>query len=161
MPFVLFHEFFPETAERETRSITVFPGSPIRLPPAHYGFLDMYCDEPGCDCRRVFLSVVSSRSKRIEAVVAWGWEDVEFYAKWMRSGGRDMALMLKGPALNMGSPETELAPVLLHLFSSVLLKDPSYVARIKRHYALFRDRIDGKRADAAHSEKVGAATATQ
>jgi hypothetical protein len=56
MPFQLFHDLFPEMAERETRSVIVPPGSPPSgLPPGQYAFLEMFCNEKGCDCRRVFL----------------------------------------------------------------------------------------------------------
>ncbi len=81
MPFVLFHDYFPEIAEQETRTITVFENSAQDLPPAHYSLLEMYCDEHGCDCRRVFFSVVSSLTRKVESVIAYGWESPEFYAK--------------------------------------------------------------------------------
>ena len=81
MPYSLFHTRFPEVAERETRIITVIDPSGFNLPPAHYSFLEMFCDEPGCDCRRVFFTVVSSLQNEIKAVIAWGWGDQKFYRK--------------------------------------------------------------------------------
>jgi hypothetical protein len=53
-----------------------------------------------------------------------------------------MADELIGPILNPGSPRTELAPAILELVKSALLQDPAYVERIKRHYRLFRQKID-------------------
>ncbi|MCX7039109.1 MAG: hypothetical protein NT005_08260, partial [Spirochaetes bacterium] len=50
---------------------------------------------------------------------------------------------LKGPILNPGSPMTELAPMLLQLTQNVLLQDAEYTERIKRHYHVFREKIDG------------------
>lgn len=44
----------------------------------------------------------------------------------------------------MGSPETEHSPKLLELASDVLLSDPDYVERIKRHYHMFREDIEGR-----------------
>ena len=146
MPYALFHEYFPEIAERETRSITVPPGDNLGLPAGEYGFLDMYCDEPGCDCRRVFFYVVCAHRQGPEAVIAWGWEDVDFYAKWFQYGDAADAAELKGPVLNVGSPATELAPALLELVRNLLLTDPEYVERIKRHYRMFRERVDQPRA---------------
>jgi hypothetical protein len=142
MPFVPFHDYFPEVAKRETWSATILPSSDFGLPPDDYGFLEMYCDEPGCDCRRVFFYVISHRRGRVEAVIAWGWEDLPFYAKWMKYGDPADAVELKGPILNPGSPATELAPALLELVRNVLLKDLNYVERIKRHYRMFREKID-------------------
>jgi hypothetical protein len=144
MPFRLFHDLFPDVAERETRTLTVLPGSHHGLPAGNYAFLEMFCDEPRCDCRRVFFWVISSLRKDVEAVVAWGWEDLDFYAKWMKYGSRKDAEDLKGPILNIGSPETKLAPAILELARNVLLQDKAYIERIKRHYRMFRDRIEGK-----------------
>jgi len=144
MPYAMFREHFPEVADRETRSIAVPPGSDVGLPPGEYGFLEMYCDERGCDCRRVFFYVISSFRRGVVAVVAWGWEDADFYAKWMTCPDPTTVAELRGPILNLGSPQTDLAPAILELVRNVLLRDPEYVARIKRHYGMFKDRIEGR-----------------
>jgi hypothetical protein len=144
MPYVSFHEYFPEIAKRETRSITILKGSSSGLPAGEYGFLEMYCDERKCDCRRVFFCVVSSPKKEPLAVIAYGWEGPEFYAEWMGDDDPETIEELKGPSLNMGSPQSSLAPAILKLVENVLLKDKSYVERIKTHYRMFRDRIDRK-----------------
>lgn len=145
MPYVPFHNYFPDVADRETRTVIVPPGSATGLPAGEYGFLEMYCDEKKCDCRRVFFYVICSFRKGVQAVVAWGWEDLDFYAKWFKySDGRAVA-DLKGPVLNIGSPRTELAPAILKVVREVLLWDPAYIERIKRHYQMFRAEIDGPR----------------
>jgi hypothetical protein len=144
MPYSLFYNHFSEIAESETRTVTVPERSEFNLPPAHYSFLEMFCDEPGCDCRRVFFSVVSSLQKDIQAVITWGWEKREFYAKWMGDDDPHIIRDLMGPALNLASPQSNYAPALLDLFRNVLLKDAAYVDRIKRHYAMFRQKIDNK-----------------
>ena len=104
--------------------------------------MEMYCDEPGCDCRRVFFYVLSSRSKSPEAVVAYGWEPPEFYAKWARADDPEVAGELKGPILNPGSPQSEHAPQILRLIEEVVLQDPAYVRRLREHYDLFRRHVD-------------------
>lgn len=144
MPYTLFHSRFPDVAEHETRSVTVLKPSKFNLPPARYVFLEMFCDEPGCDCCRVFFSVVSSLRKEVEAVIAWGWEEREFYVKWM--GDDDPLIIddLKGPVLNLASPQSNLAPALLDLFREYLLQDTAYIVRVKRHYDMFRRDIDNK-----------------
>ncbi|MEW6557048.1 MAG: hypothetical protein AB1349_06815 [Elusimicrobiota bacterium] len=144
MPYILFHDYFPDIAERETRTITVLENSPWDLPPAHYSPLEMYCDEPGCDCRRVFFYVTSSLTNHVVAVVAYGWESPEFYAKGM--GDDDTAVIneLKGPALNFGSPQSDIAPKILDMIQKVVLQDQSYIQSLKTHYWMFRHRIDTK-----------------
>jgi len=144
MPFQMFHDLFPELAEGETRCITVMEKNDTGLPRGHYFFHEMYCNEEGCDCRRVFFFVASSVRKDAETVIAWGWEKPDFYAKWLRDADPHTVAELKGPILNMGSPHTERAPAILEMARVLLLRDPDYVARLKRHYRLFRDRIDGK-----------------
>ncbi len=144
MPYSFFHQRFPQIAVRETRSLMVVPDSDVVLLPAgEYGFFEMYCDEPGCDCRRVLLYVEAPHLGGVQAVVAWGWEDLAFYRKWFKHGDAEAIRHLKGPVLNLGSPETELAPAILELTRDVLLKDADYVDRIKRHYQMFRRDVEG------------------
>ncbi len=144
MPYVFLHEHFPEIAERETRSITVMEESATELPAGEYGFLEMYCNERKCDCRRVFFYVVSPSRKEPLAVIAYGWENKSFYKKWMRDDDPETIRQLQGPVLNIGSPQSELAPAILDMVKEVLLKDSAYVERIKTHYRMFRERIDKK-----------------
>lgn len=144
MPFAPFYNYFPEIAERETRSIDVLPGARSDLPVGSYGFIEMYCDERGCDCRRVFFYVVRRTREKPEAVVAYGWETAEFYAKWLRDDDPEMIAAMQGPILNPGSPCSRLAPGILKMVRGVLLRDDAYVERIKRHYAMFRGKVDGK-----------------
>ncbi|MCI5164563.1 MAG: hypothetical protein D3903_00385 [Candidatus Electrothrix sp. GM3_4] len=145
MPYSFFHSRLPKVAERETRSVTLFDHSEFNLPPADYAFLEMFCDEPDCDCRRVFFSVISSREEDIKAVIAWGWEDQVFYTTWLRDSDPNVIKELMGPALNSASPQSDLAPALLKVFQEVLLPDTAYVERVKRHYAMFRATVDKKR----------------
>src|SRR5712692_7468066 len=135
MPYVAFHELCPEVASRETRTITVFPASKLAVPAADYQFIEMFCDEPECDCRRVFFTVLSSMQDQIQAVIAWGWEERAFYTRWLGDSNPRMAKEMQGPILNLASPQSENAKVLLELTRTVLLADSVYVDRIKRHYA--------------------------
>ena len=144
MPYQLFHDLFPAIAEAETRTIRVFDEPGTGLPPGSYAFCEMFCNDQGCDCRRVFFYVVSSFREGPEAVIAWGWEPPEFYAKWLHDDDADMIAEIIGPSLNLGSPETELADGILDLVRNVLLQDDLYVERVKRHYRQFRNKIDGR-----------------
>jgi hypothetical protein len=148
MPFQPFHELFPERAAAETRSITLEGEETAEnpLPVGTYSFLEMFCNERGCDCRRVMFYVVSDcdEQRRVKAVIAWGWETRGFYKKWFRGDDPETAAQLKGPILNLGSPQSELAPALLVLAREVLLQDPAYVERVKSHYWAFRNKIEGR-----------------
>jgi len=153
MPFVLFHDHCPEIAERETHTITVLERSSAGLSPGQYALLEMYCDEPGCDCRRVFLYVVSSVRKDVEAVIAFGWERPEFYAEWLKDDDAKVIGDLRGPVLNFGSPQSHLAPAILELVKDVVLKDEQYVQRLQTHYWMFRHRIDSGGGSKARKKK--------
>ena len=83
MPFFTFYEFFPKIAINETRSITLLAPQ-HGLPPGEYAFIELYCADPDCDCRRVTFSVLNKGRKAPIATISWGWEPLEFYAKWMR-----------------------------------------------------------------------------
>jgi hypothetical protein len=147
MPYEPFVERFGELALKETRSATVFPGNEFGLPPDEYGLFESYCNDENCDCRRVFFNVVSRKTNKPIAVVAYGWETEAFYRRWF--GGendplsRKMVKEMVGLGLNLGSPQSKYANAALKLVESVL-QDQNYVARIKRHYQMFKGTVDGK-----------------
>ena len=143
MPYASFHELFPKVAERETRTITVPPGTNAGVPPGEYGFVEMFCDERGCDCRRVFFAAVSAPHGDLQAVIAYGWESPAFYAKWMGDNDPQIIEELRGPCLNLASHQSAAAPAFLNMVRDVLLRDAAYMERVKRHYQMFREKIDG------------------
>src|SRR3990172_12717994 len=106
MPYELLHSLLPDVAERETRTITVLPKSSFPLPPAHYSLCEMFCDEPGCDCRRAMLCVGSSLTQKPEAVIAYGWGSREVYVKWFGEDNPSAIKGLLGPVLNLASPQS-------------------------------------------------------
>ena len=142
MFFAPFYEFFPELAEKETRTITVkdYPG----LPAGNYGLIELYCNQPDCDCRRVFFSVFSEEIEQVVATIAYGWESSKFYAKWMGYSDPFTIQELKGPVLNPGSPQSELAPAILKVIKGVVLQDKNYINRLKTHYSLFKSAVEKK-----------------
>lgn len=139
MPYAPFFEQFPEIAEKETRVLNVLnlPG----LPPGEYGLLELYCNESDCDCRRVIFTVTEAASGEIKAVIAFGWESSEFYARWLGRNDPADIRELQGPALNTMSRQSNLAPVLLQQVA-LILKDERYVERIKRHYAMYKAAVN-------------------
>lgn len=132
MPMAAFASRFPEIAARETRSVTL-RGHAV-IPDGEYGFLEFYCDEDDCDCRRVLLMVVSrDPSVPVLATINYGWESRDYYAKWM--GDAKFADEAYGAQLELSGRQSQFAPALLKLFLGSVM-DPAYVERLKRHYAL-------------------------
>jgi len=89
--------------------------------------------------------VVSSRNNKSVAVVCYGWENRDFYAKWLHDDDPSMIDELRGPVLNLSSPQSKLAPAILEMIEEVVLPDQTYVERVKHHYTMLREKIDGKR----------------
>lgn len=141
----MFHEICQEIAVSETRSIALPTDAGYDLPADDYGFFEMYCSEAGCDCRRVYFHVIAmSNPAVVLAVISWGWEPLAFYRRWGHyPGAAEDAKDMKGPALAPLSRQSALAPALLELVKDLLLSSPEYVERIKRHYTLFRKKIEG------------------
>ncbi len=146
MPFTPFHEYFPELAARETRSLTVPAGSPFGLPAGEYGFLELYCDEPGCDCRRVLFYVIAKDRMGIQAVIGWGSGGRRFLPtvapprEPLRGDGSRRA-----PLSTRAAPIPASAPPWWNWCETQFLTDPAYVERIKSHYAMVREKIDRPR----------------
>jgi hypothetical protein len=143
MPYAAFHQRFQEIAKQETRLVTILRPGRWDLPPGDYLFLEMYCGKPGCDCRRVFFNVVTIPGWDTVAVIAYGWESPDFYARWFGSNDPRDIHDLKGPILNLCSPQSKHAPALLALAQESLLRDMEYIERLQRHYRMFREAIEG------------------
>jgi hypothetical protein len=112
-----FHELFPDQAWKECRVMTIL--QPGDLPVGEYGWIESYCLDPDCDCRRVMFSVLSRFGKEYLAYISFGFDrDAEG----------------AGPYLDPLNPQSAYAPAFLELARTVLLADPSYVARLESHY---------------------------
>lgn len=164
MPYVSFSKYFPDLAQKETRWIIAV--SDPDLPTDKYGLIELYCDEENCDCRRVFLNVISEKTGRTLALINYGWESREYYVRWMGDDDPLVIEDLKGPTLNISSPHSGLAHIFLERVKQYVLKDSAYIERLKRHYDLFKEVIekqaqgkrslsDGNRSEANRSKKVG------
>jgi hypothetical protein len=149
MAMVPFYTRFRNLAFQETRSATIrgMPG----LPCGEYAFLELYCDDPACDCRRVVINVITPTSgQKSLATINYGWESLEFYAKWLSNA--ESAREAHGATLDPLNPQSEYAGVLLRLFTQ-LLQDPAYVERLKRHYQLFKADLSKTPKPAIQSKK--------
>ena len=132
-----FFSRFPELAARETRTVKLlepFAG----LPAGEYGFLELYCNEPTCDCRRVLFQVCrADRPNKVLATINYGWESEDFYAQWLH-GDRASARELASADLDPLNSQSKLSPALLELFRQILLQDRAYIDRLRRHYRMFK-----------------------
>ena len=133
MAMVPFFEAAGDRALAETRSITVIEDDLV--PRDDYAFMEFYCDDPACDCRRVIFQVWrKSTGNKVWATITYGWDTPEYYAKWSHCGLGSEAREMAGSTLEQISPQMKLSGGLLRIFRELLQSDPEYVARLKRHY---------------------------
>jgi hypothetical protein len=139
MPMSLFFDKFPQLAARETRTLTITGRAD--LPDGQYALIELYCNEPHCDCQRVMIFVLRPDTEwKVWATINYGWESLEFYQRWAGAPDWDRE-QWQGPFLDPLGEQTQYSPVLLDLFSFVL-ESPDYIERLKRHYQLFRKAVD-------------------
>ncbi len=132
-----------DVAEKETRSLWI-PGAD-GAPAEGFAFVEMFCNEAGCDCRRVVLQVLAAEDPSLLlAQISYGWEPEGFYRKWASFplSKEDLA-ELKGPDLMRLVAQSDRAEEMLSL-SRTLLSDERYVARLVLHYHLFREVVEGR-----------------
>jgi len=136
MAMLAFFERFGDLAFEETRVVTVPPGKAV--PAGVYGLLEFYCTDDNCDCRRVIIQIVRKNSAdKVCATISYGWEDAAFYRKW--SPGTEGGAEWSGPTLDPLNTQSAYAEGFLSMFKHVVLRDKSYVDRLKRHYTMFKN----------------------
>jgi hypothetical protein len=143
---------FPELGMKETR--TVATRNSESVPDGEYAFVELYCNEPGCDCRRVFVQVLRGDTgwSRIWATINYGWEDLDFYRRWGHGSFPEADLPeLKGPSLAAMAPQSKYADFFLGMFRS-LLAGPGYAQRLQKHYEMFRAAIDSESAGSSRHQ---------
>lgn len=146
MEMLAFFEKFGDLAFEEMRACTVPPGNTI--PADCYGFLEFYCTDDDCDCRRVIIKVVGQRTgDKAWATISYGWEKAAFYRKW--SPGTENAAEWFGPTLDPLNPQSAHAEAFLAIFKEIL-QDKSYVDRLKRHYTMFKNSSNPHDRKSAH-----------
>ncbi|MFH0729216.1 MAG: SEC-C metal-binding domain-containing protein [Pseudomonadota bacterium] len=127
-PFI---NYFKEIGEKETRSVTVIrQGGHGSLPSDKYTFIEHYCDDRDCDCRRVMISVLARKRNKILASINMGFD----------SDGEDA-----GPFLDPLNPQSAHSQELIDMFVDMINSDPAYLARLQNHYVMLKEKITGKK----------------
>ena len=134
----------PEIAQREVRCIHLqaVPGvaPDSGLSAGEYAFVEFYCDDLACDCRRVFLQVIARhRQDQVLASINYGWEKESFYRKRMPWDPEAPREVVQG-SLDPMNPQSEHAEELLELFQGQVLDEP-YRSRLRQHYRRFREEL--------------------
>lgn len=108
------------------------------LPSGEYRFVDSYCTDKTCDCRKAILQVFY-RDKHV-STLNFGWENEKFYTDWMGAGDDDKtAKEMSGLSTDWSSPNRVSSDGMLILVNHLL--DAEWIAILKEHYRLMRDTL--------------------
>ncbi len=99
-----------------------------KIPKGEYAFLELYCTEAGCDCRRVCIMVLKGTDTK--AVINFGFHPDE---------------ELAGPFLNDMSRQSAAAGDLLNYFVDQVNDNPDWVKGMHERYRKVRAKIDGRK----------------
>lgn len=124
-----FDTLFPERAADEVRVIHALRHD--ELPQGTYLFRELYCAEPGCDCRRVVLRVTRAEDKRVAATIGYAFEPPE-------PPFDDEPQAFLDPI----NPQGEAAGALLDMFEDMIATDRAYRDRLVRHYEMWKSVVD-------------------
>jgi hypothetical protein len=102
-----------------------------QLPDGDYSFIDMYCSDPKCDCRKTMIQVL--RNGKHVSTINYGWESAVFYKMWMGSSSWDNQFPpMSGATIDLTSPNLVAEEGMLGLFNALL--NDMWIAKFKRHY---------------------------
>lgn len=156
-----FNSLLPEIAQREMRRIQVQPqpgGPPASgLPAGEYVFDEFYCEDLGCDCRRVFIQVIAPhQGGRILASINYGWEEESFYRQRMPYNPKAPREIVQA-SLDPINKQSEHSEELLGLFRQHV-RDEAYRRQLQRHHELFREELRRRKAPKPRASRSPAST---
>lgn len=143
MKFLPFFETFPALSQSELRNIFITERNPYPLiPVGNYAFLEMFCPDIDCDCRKVIIPIVSINPNKTWAILHYGWACEKHYQRWWGKN-HDGYRPLSGAYFD---PPTDnpLQQAFLELFKQMIESDPHYAQRIERHYQMFKKAMRKK-----------------
>ncbi len=109
-----------------------------QLPDGDYMFVDAYCTDPCCDCRKTMIMVYHNDVH--VSTISFGWESAAFYQEWMGTSSEDDIVMpMSGASIDITSPDGVSPGGMLAFFRALL--DDNWIARFKTHYAGVKARV--------------------
>ncbi len=116
---------FPQA--REGAMTLNLPGKVGKVKAGLYHFVELYCVEKGCDCRRLVLMVLNEKGKDV-AFIEFGFDPEDDFA---------------GPDLSPFSKQTALAKGLLEIFVDAINDNSNWLKDMYQRYRQVRKQIDG------------------
>ena len=130
-PFIPAGELLGAEAQIRVVSITADPN----LPDGEYAFIDNYCTDNTCDCRKTIIQIL--HNGKLVSIVSFGWENPKFYLRWLNSPSeRELANEMSGVSIDFTSPDLVSPKGMLLLVNHLM--DETWISKIKENYRLIR-----------------------
>ena len=127
MDFIPAGEIIGEAHQVRTVSIKQSP----QLPDGEYSFVDAYCTDPECDCRKTMIQVM--HNEKLVSLINYGWESATFYENWIGGSAKDDPMpKMQGASIDITSPDLVSSDGMLALFNALL--NDIWIAKFKHHY---------------------------
>ena len=137
MHFIPSGELLGATTRIRTLTIKDAPG----LPDGEYAFVDSYCGDLTCDCRKVMIQV--HHNQRVVSMINYGWESAAFYSTWYGAQIDEHTLAaMQGPGMDITSPDLVSPTAMLNFFIAIL--DDNYREHFRTQYQRFKQALIAK-----------------
>lgn len=114
---------------------TVVIGDDPYLPSGAYTFIDIYCTDNTCDCRKTIIQIF--HEKKHVSTVSYGWESPKFYLRWLKNTkDRELAEEMSGLSIDFSSPDRVSPKGMLILINHLM--DEKWISILKENYRLIR-----------------------
>ncbi|MDX9786251.1 MAG: hypothetical protein RBT11_05735 [Desulfobacterales bacterium] len=99
------------------------------IPPGEYAFLEHYCDDKDCDCRRVIISALGLTECKVLATI---------------NMGLDPGIKGVSPFLDPLGIQSEYSSNILTLFLHLINTDTKYLFDLQQHYIAIKETVSGE-----------------
>ena len=101
----------------QVRTVRIIDGP--HIPDGEYQFVDMYCTDSLCDCRKTMIQVL--HDGKPVSIINYGWESPSYYKQWMGSDSEDESSeQMSGPSIDITSPDKLSPKGILRLFNALM-----------------------------------------
>lgn len=118
----------------QVRTVEIKNAAP--LPDGKYSFNDSYCTDTECDCRKVIIQIF--HYNRHVSTANYGWEDEEFYVKWMGIDD-EFVREMSGWSIDITSPDCIPSDATLLFLEA--LSNNTWLNHIKATYTQVRKAV--------------------
>ena len=122
----------------QVRTVTIASSS--QLPDGEYCFVDMYCSDPSCDCRKTMIQVL--HSGEVVSIINYGWESPSYYKQWFGDDQDEDVPQMHGASIDITSPDKVSRKGMLGLFNALL--DKRWIGAFREHYKAVKNELTGK-----------------